>query len=196
MTDWELVNQVKKGNRDSYALLVDRYKKVIFNLAYRFTHDYTEAEDLSQEIFLKVYIRIDDFKNSAKFFTWLYRVAVNKCIDYQRKSKKVLPPMEIKEEINKSNEKDPEECILKKEKVNWVQNAVNSLAEKYKVVIILHHFQGLSYKEISEVLKIPLKTVETRIYRAKKLLKEKLSSEEGGNSGLGRDGNVIKLPRS
>ncbi|MGI6227614.1 MAG: RNA polymerase sigma factor [Peptococcales bacterium] len=180
MNDWDLVLRIVNGEREAYALLVDKYKKAIFNLAYKYTHDYPQAQDLSQEIFIHCYLRLEKFDNRSKFSTWLYRLAIHKCIDWQRKKKRepLLVELDEFQSINKG--KSPEEIFIKKENALWLKKALNNLPEKYREVLFLYHNQGLSYKDISEILGIPRKTVETRIYRGKKLLKEQLSNEQEG----------------
>lgn len=183
MTDWQIVTNVLSGKRESYALLVDRYKKAIFNLAFRFTHNYSEAQDLSQEIFVQAFLQLEKFTYDSQFFTWLYRLAINKCIDWQRNNKRQPEFLELEENFNKNDNTNPEECILQKEKELWLKEVLDNMPEKYRIVIILFHFQGLSYTKISEALQIPVKTVETRLYRGRKILKERLCSGLGVDNG-------------
>jgi len=178
MDDLELVLKVLNGNQESYALLVDKYKNAIFKLAYKFTFDYPRAQDLSQEIFIHCYLQLENFDNRSKFSTWLYRLAVHKCIDWQRKNKREPQLIQLDELQNTGREVSPEEIYLKKERTLWLHNALNHLPDKYRKVLLLYHNQGLSYSEIGEVLNLPVKTVETRIYRGKKFLKELLINKQ------------------
>lgn len=178
MNDWELILKIINGEQEYYALLVNKYKNAIFNLAYKFTYDYPRAQDLSQEIFIHCYLQLENFNNRCKFSTWLYRLAVHKCIDWQRKNKREPQLVELDVLQTDSRELSPEEIYLKKERVVWLQNALNNLPEKYREVLLLYQNQGLSYKDIGEILNLPIKTVETRVYRGKKILKEQLSSEQ------------------
>ena len=178
MNDSELVLKILNGDQESYALLVDQYKNAIFKLAYKFTYDYPRAQDLSQEIFIHCYLQLENFDNRSKFSTWLYRLAVHKGIDWQRKNKREPQFTELDELQNVGRESSPEEIYLKKEKTLWLQNALNHLPEKYRKVLLLYHNQGLSYSEIGDILKLPVKTVETRIYRGKKCLREQLTTKQ------------------
>lgn len=189
MNDWELVLKVLNGSQETFALLVDKYKNGIFNLAYKYTLNYPQAQDLSQEIFLQCYLQLKTFDNRSKFSTWLYRLALNKCIDWQRKNKHQPQLLELNELQNVSSELTPEETYLHKERALWLIKAINNLPDKYREVLLLYHNQGMSYSEIGEILDLPLKTVETRIYRGKKILKEQLTNKEevaeGGLSPYG-----------
>lgn len=185
MNDWELVSKILNGDQESFASLVDKYKNGIFNLSYKFTYDYPQAQDLSQEVFIQCYLQLANFDNRSKFSTWLYRLAIHKCIDWQRKNKREPRLLELDEHQSADRGFSPEEIYLKKERTLWLQNALNNLPERYREVLILYLNQGLSCIEIGEILSIPVRTVETRIYRGKKILKEKLSSELGvGKSEL------------
>ncbi|MFZ7103795.1 MAG: RNA polymerase sigma factor [Peptococcaceae bacterium] len=176
--DLELIQKINSGNRECYGELVDRYKRQIFNLACKFTHDYSQAQDLSQEVFVHCFLQLGSFKENAKFSTWLYRLAVNKCIDWQRKNKREPQFVELIDIVEHRDDGSPEEIYLKKERELWLKNTVLSLPEKYKIVLLLYIKQDLTYGEIGEILNLPVKTVETRIYRAKKLIKKKLNPEQ------------------
>lgn len=178
MNDGDIIGLVLKGQVEAYAFLVDKYKNLICDLCYKYTYDYNEAQDLSQEIFLKAYRKLDAFKGDSSFSTWLYRIGVNTCIDWARKNKKRSPTLSIDgdECIERlpSHNPSPEDEALEGEKRELIREAVIGLPEKYRTVVILYNYKNLSISEISTVLGIPLKTVQTRLYRAKKILKSKL----------------------
>lgn len=184
MQDEDIIRLVLNGRVEAYSILVGRYKNLIYDLCYKYTYDYTEAQDLSQEIFLKVYRKLDTFRNSSSFSTWLYRIGVNTCIDWTRKNKKHSESMSIDEEdyIERipSQCPVPEDIVVDGERREIVRNAIQGLPEKYRTVVILYNFKGFSCSEISNILEVPLKTVETRLYRAKKLLKERLLKPYNG----------------
>jgi len=178
LQDEDIIRLVLNGHVDAYSILVDNYKNMVYDLCYKYTYDYNETQDLSQEIFLKVYRKLDSFKNSSSFSTWLYRVGVNTCIDWTRKNKnkkdiKSIDDDQYGEKIPSLN-KGPEDLAVDAEKNVILRSAILELPEKYRTVVILYNFKNLSCSEISVILDIPQKTVETRLYRAKKLLKEKL----------------------
>lgn len=164
-------------DQHAFQNLVEEYQSCFFlTMAYKFTNNYTEAEDLCQEIFIKVYGALPSFKGQSQLSTWLYRIAVNRCLDWKRRTKPGLFQMVNISEISpglKTNRSTEDEVIYK-EKQEFIHKTVYSLKDKYKTIVILYHFNGLSYKEISEVLSLPVKTIETRLYRARKQIKDKL----------------------
>ena len=188
LQDEAIIRLVLDGHIEAYASLVDRYKNLIFDLCYKYTYDYSDAQDLSQETFLKVYRKLDGFRFSSSFSTWLYRIGTNTCIDWTRKNKnkKDVTSMDDAEymDLIPSQAPIPEEEVLDREKREFVRDVVESLPEKYRTVIILYNYKDLSCSEISDILGVPQKTVETRLYRAKKLLKEKLLKPLGGGEYL------------
>ncbi len=185
MTDELIVEQVLRGNTHVFSEIVNRYKDKVFGMVYRFTNDYAEAQDLSQEVFITVFKNLHLFGEKAKFSTWLYRVGYNLCIDWTRKNKKRRKEAYVQDECLEMADEmyNLEDSIINSYKQKAVRKEINSLAEKYKTVIILYHYQGLSYEEIGEVLKVPVKTVESRLYRSRKLLKKSLEKYRyGGES--------------
>jgi RNA polymerase sigma-70 factor (ECF subfamily) len=184
-SDWDLVLKILNGEQEMFAVLVDKYKDGIFNLAYKYTFDYPQAQDLSQEIFIHCFLHLKNFNNRAKFSTWLYRLAINKCIDWLRKNKRQPHLLELDELQNLGGDLTPEEIYINKERALWLQKVINNLPDKYREVLLLFHSQGFSYSEIGEILDLPVKTVETRIYRGKKILKEQLNTKrEVAKGGL------------
>jgi RNA polymerase sigma-70 factor (ECF subfamily) len=178
LEDEEIVRVVLGGHVEAYSILVDRYKNLIFDLCYKYTYDYSESQDLSQEIFIKVFRKLYTYNGSSSFSTWLYRVGTNTCIDWTRKNKKSKDMVSIDEDecMDRlpSQNPPPEDMVVDSERKEIVRNAVQELPEKYRTVIILYNFKGLSCSEIAEILGDPVKTIETRLYRAKKMLRESL----------------------
>lgn len=176
MNEDKIVEELNRGNTEAFRALVEEYKDRVFSCAYKFTGDYVEAQDLSQEIFLKIYKNIGSFNGQSKLSTWIYRVSTNMCIDWKRKNKNVL---ELKVENFFKNDKEsksdlPEDHIIKKEDRVKIQSKIQRLPDIYKETLILFHFHGMSYRDISKELKISEKTVETRLYRGRRLLKKHL----------------------
>lgn len=192
MRDEELVAIILKGSPHLFSEIVDRYKDRIFNITVRFTNGHCDSQDLAQEIFLLVYRNLASFRGQSSFSTWLYRLSVNRCLDWCRKNKQnqthVLHPIckkEFREDFISQipTELDtPEKILLKKEQDRNLHQAIALLPEKYKAVVIMYHFQELSYKEMGDILHLPVRTVETHLYRAKQRLKELLIQQEGGVS--------------
>ena len=162
-----------------FELLVSRYKNLVYSIILRMTNDAEEANDLAQEVFIKVYRNLDKYQPDYKFSTWIMRITTNLVIDSRRKNKHTT--VSVDEMITEpSTDWGPEQGYLEQEKINEVMTALNSLPDMYKVPIILFHQQGLSYQEISEIINEPLSKVKNRIFRARKMLKEILLSKEGG----------------
>lgn len=178
MNDEYIIRLVLNGQVEAYSELVDRYKNMIYDLCYKYSYDYNEAQDLSQETFIKAYRKLESFRSCSSFSTWLYRIGVNTCIDWTRKNKRTPSTISIDEdqytERLPSQSPAPEELIVSTERRELVRSVIHDLPEKYRTVIILYNYKNLSCGEISQILGIPIKTVETRLYRAKKMLKEKL----------------------
>lgn len=182
MRDEELVTYIIKGRTELFSVIIDRYQSKVFSTVYHYTHDHEEARDLTQEIFIKLYNNLKSYQSKASFSTWLYRIAVNRCIDWTRK-KRIQTVSAIydgnEEELNifdtiADTGGGPEEELIKEENRAYVRKVVEELPEIYKTVIILYYFEGFSPQEISEIIGDPKRTIETRLYRGKNLLKLKL----------------------
>lgn len=184
MNESEIIQRINNGETQLFSLLVEQYKNKVFNLVYRFTSDYAEAEDLSQEIFITVFQKISSFQQDASFSTWIYRVATNKCIDWHRKKKRkrFFSLFGDHRQIAdvEADAPSPSEVYLESEEQKMLHKAVGKLDEKYKMIVVMFYYQHLSYKQIAEVLNLPVRTIETRLYRAKKILKDKLAAEGYG----------------
>lgn len=189
--DENYIEQLKRQDQIAFRQLVTEYQSYFLTMAYKFTNNYSDAEDLSQEIFIKVYNSLPRFKGHSKLSTWLYKIAMNTCLDWKRKTKINLHS--IIHVLDKSveemrNKHTTEEIIVYKENQQIIHKAVFGLKDKYKSIVILYHFNQLSYKEISYIMDIPIKTVETRLYRARKQIKDKLIKQ-----GIG--GEIIEIQR-
>jgi RNA polymerase sigma-70 factor, ECF subfamily len=169
--DIQLVREVQKGSRESFEKLVVRYEKPIFNATYRILRDYEDAKDVTQSVFLKAFENLQSFNGNHRFFSWIYRIAVNESINLC-KSRKRLEPVE---EIRAEEHNTPETLLRSTELDGIVQSALMSLAFDYRVVIVLRHFNDCDYREIGEILEIPEKTVKSRLFTARALLRERLA---------------------
>lgn len=181
MIDENIINELKVGNTKVFESVVDKYKGIVFSIAFKYTNDYNESQDLAQEIFLKIYKNIKSFKGECKFSTWITKISINACLDYKRKNKvKKINLYNDYIDNNDNIQETPEEVIIMSEKQKIIHKLIYELPDIYKNVIIMYHFNEMPYKEICKTLKIPQKTVETRLYRARKILKEKLKNTYGG----------------
>lgn len=175
------------GDRRAFAELVELYKDKIYHLGYRMLNQKQEAEDVVQETFLRVYTNLERYDENQKFSTWIYRIATNLCIDRLRKRK---PSYSIDAEMTNGEgtdwhvilaSKDPgpdEELILSETQTN-IREAIQTLPDKYKAVVILRYLHDMSLQEIGEVLDMPVTTIKTRVHRGREFLRKKLQSEYG-----------------
>ena len=176
------ITQVRKGDQDAYAEIVEIYKDKIFQICYRILGNSHEAEDIAQEAFLRAYTNINSFNIDLKFSSWLYRIATNLCIDRIRKKK---PDYYLDAEVAgtdgltmysqiPANTRLPEEDVESLELRETIQREISRLPEKYRTVIVLKYIEELSLNEISEILDLPLGTVKTRIHRGREALRKQL----------------------
>ncbi len=191
MEEKELIRLSQEGNGEAFGLLVERYKAKVFNLASSWTQDRAAADDLAQEIFIKAYFSLPKFKSRSEFGTWLYRIAVNHTKDYLRKNRSRLKEIPLEEAGEKvltaENGSRREEEQAGEKRRALVQSALLRLPEKHRVILTLRDIQGLSYEEISRILGLSPGTVDSRLFRARKKLREKLAGyigREGGEYGL------------
>ncbi len=177
--DTELIKQVLRGNDVAYSQIIDKYKQKIYAFFYRMTGEQEDSRDLTQEVFTKAYFHLQSYTPTCKFWTWLYRIAYNHCIDELRRRKKT-ERLELGEALL-TDRSTPESVYLAKERTAALQAHVLALPEDYRTVFLLRHTQQLSCQEISEILDIPVNLVQVRLHRARKKLRERLlANKEGG----------------
>jgi RNA polymerase sigma-70 factor (ECF subfamily) len=186
-SDEALVKQFLRGDVSAFAELVARYTAPIFNLAFRLTDDRAEAENVTQETFLRVYAALPRSRTDLAFKPWLFQIAVNLCRDLARKKR----PAAFSE-LETANEPALEESIEDEAPLPFDQleerdlehalaRAVGGLPEIYRAVVTLRYTEELAYEEIAQVLKLPVNTVRTHLFRAKALLRKSLSAWETGD---------------
>jgi RNA polymerase sigma-70 factor (ECF subfamily) len=181
----KLINRALNGDQRAYDALLKRYQHGIYNMIYQMVKNKEETEDLVQETFIKAFHSLDSYNDQYAFSTWLYKIAFNNCIDSIRKKKlrtlSIDKPISLREgEVHHqlpAQIPGPEGKFLFIERKKMIQQAIASLPERYRRVIILRHQEDRSYEEISEILNIPLGTVKARIFRAREMLKKKLQKE-------------------
>ena len=173
-SDNEIIMQCLKGDVDAFELLISKYKRLIYSTAYRMMGNNEEAEDISQEVFIRIYNSLHRYNPEYKFTTWIMKITSNLCLDYLRKRKGEAIPLD--DGIIIKDDKDtPEEEYLRKENSKVVQQAINRIPDKYREYLILYHYRNLSYQEIMDIKEEPLTLVKNRLYRARQMLKEQLS---------------------
>lgn len=183
--DRGVVRQAVKGNREAFDILVEKYYKKIYNLAYRFVGDAEEANDLAQEIFTAAYQNLKKFRGDAKFSTWLFQIATNRgknrfkylkrrgyfagrgqqeSDDERDSSQRAIPDYST----------NPETLLAGKQIQKIVQDAIDDLDPDHKEIVILRDIEGFSYDEIAQMLNLPEGTTKSRLHRARMVVKEKL----------------------
>ena len=184
MTDEQIIGRVRGGETRMFGELVHRYQDPVYGMVVRAVGGREDAQDIAQEVFLRVFRGLDGFKGESKFSTWLYRVTWNLCADWLRRNRRPdrRAAMVAESDSLPDRRVNLEEGFLEEEQRGEVRRAMGKLDERYRGVVNLHYYQKLSYDQIAFVLDMPVKTVETRLYRARKMLRESLeSSGQGGD---------------
>ncbi len=180
-SDQDLIAAVLDGSEVAFAALVDRYQDRVFRLLSRYCRDQVECEDLSQEVFLKVFKKLHTFQHESAFYTWVYRIAVNAATDHlSRASSRRLRLVEDDSTLDDPGlpgdreAASPAAGMMSRELAQVTREIVDSLPEKFRTILVLREFEDLSYTAIAEVLQIQLGTVESRLFRARQRFKEAL----------------------
>jgi RNA polymerase sigma-70 factor, ECF subfamily len=171
--DHELVLRCKRGDRKALGELIREYERPIYNAAFRILGSPDDAADVTQTVFLRVFERIDQYNPEYKFFSWIYRIAINESINQRNRSKDV----QSYEDEHVSTGVRPEDSIDAEKLANVIQACLMELQEDYRVVVVLRHFSEMSYHDISGILGIPEKTVKSRLYSARQLMKARLTEQ-------------------
>jgi RNA polymerase sigma-70 factor, ECF subfamily len=182
--DPELVRRCLAGDEQAYRELIARYERQVYSLTYRMVRQREDAEDLTQETFVRMFKALDRYDPARPFPAWLFTIAARLGIDALRRRRVKLVPL-FRSEPGESEERiidvedpgpGPEVLTQHAEEQAGADRLIGSLPEHYRVVVVLRHQQGLSYEEIAEALHLPLGTVKARIHRARELLKDRLEA--------------------
>lgn len=168
-----LVRRCLQGDKKAFEEIVDRYQKTVFNAAFRILNDYEDAADVAQSVFIRVYENLEKFSARYKFFSWLYKITVNESLNFLKQRKQIGGI--AAEEVADAN--TPEDLYKDVELSESIQQALMQIGLDYRLVIVLRYFQDLSYNEISYVLDTPEKTIKSRLFTARNLLKNIMSEE-------------------
>lgn len=166
--DFKLVSDCLSGNGRSYEVLVEKYHKIIFRLANKFAKDFDDAEEITQSVFVKAYENLKDYNPKYKFFSWLYRITVNESINFEKRKKSVE---KISENFRSVND-DPDKIYDNNALSDVITDALMELDMLYRMPVVLKHFLDYSYKELSYLLGVPEKTVKSRLFTGRQLLKD------------------------
>ena len=168
--DAELVQRCVRGDRRAFEQLVLKYQKPVYNAALRMLRHPEDARDVAQTVFLKAYEHLEDFDPTHRFYSWIYRIALNESINQLNGRKRVAPVPEDEP----SDGPGPEQVLDAEQSGHRVQAALMRLSDEYRAVIVLRHFLDCSYEEMAEVLQLPEKTVKSRLFSARQLLRDAL----------------------
>ena len=189
--DLALVERFKQGDTSAFEDIVVKYQRSVLNLVYRFTGDSSRAEDLAQEVFVRLYRALAGFEAKARFFTYLYKITLNLCLkDREREQRRRAQSIDAgPDDTHRVRElEDPggsaEDIAQRHDTARIVREAVQSLPDDQRTAVILHRFHGLSYEELAEVLEISLPAVKSRLHRAKLALKDRLGTYVTGGGEL------------
>jgi RNA polymerase sigma-70 factor (ECF subfamily) len=177
----DLIQRMKQGDENAFRILVEKHSKPIFHLCFRYLNNAEDAEEVAQDVFIKLQENITSYEPRAKLSTYLYRIAVNRSLNKirDRKVKKWVSLEHVPSVTHESNsfsKFNPDDMLELKEKQQAVRKAIDTLPGNQRTAVLLHRFQGLSYTEIAEVMQCSVSAVESRLFRAKQSLSKKLQN--------------------
>jgi RNA polymerase sigma-70 factor (ECF subfamily) len=183
-SDAEIMLQVKAGDTSAFEYLVQKYRRPMVNFMYRMSHNAAGAEDLAQEVFLRVYRSRENYEASAKFTTWLYRIATNLAVNHARDTRHERPENQVSldepdEESGRTldlPDKGPsaEEAIVQRERLAAIRQRVQALPERQRIAVMMHKYQQMDYRQIADVLKLSESATKSLLFRAYQTLREQL----------------------
>lgn len=181
MSEAGIIEQLKEGNEKVFSNLVNTYRKMVVNTCYGLLHNIEDAEDVAQDVFVEVFRSASGFRGDAKLSTWIYRIAVNRSLNFLRDHKRrrghkpideiVEPPQNV---TGADSNSDPQSDMENAQRSRIIYAAIDALPENQRIAFTLNKYEDLSYKEISEIMKLSLSSVESLMHRAKKNLQKKL----------------------
>lgn len=182
MDEWTLIEQLKKGDEAAFRIIVDTWQDMVYNAALGIVQNAEDAEDIAQEVFVQVYHSVGSFKGDSKFSTWLYRIAVTKSLDHVRRKRRKKRFGFVRSLFGEDSEMPidapdfhhPGVSMEQKENAATLFKAINLLPENQRVAFTLHKLEGLSYQEVSDIMKTTVSSVESLMHRAKSNLQKKL----------------------
>jgi RNA polymerase sigma-70 factor, ECF subfamily len=172
-----------RGDASAFEPIVRRYQRVLFSVARRMLGNYEDAMDATQNTFVRAYQHLDTFDPDRRFFSWIYRIAVNECLNARRGRR---PDEALADVFAESEGGNPLEMVAAQERSESIDAALVKLSEEHRLVVVLRHFADLSYTEISDAIGIPEKTVKSRLFDARQRLGALLRLQPGGPDELCR----------
>jgi RNA polymerase sigma-70 factor, ECF subfamily len=190
VSDVDVMLRVKTGDESAFAYLVQKYRRPMVGFMYRMCHNPSTAEELAQEVFLRVYRSRTSYEPSAKFSTWLYRIATNLAVNHARDTRHERPENTVRlDEPNQETGTTPdladdslsaEEQILKRERLAAIRSKVNALPERQRMAVVMHKYQQMDYRQIADVLKLSESATKSLLFRAYETLREQLKEFVSG----------------
>ena len=182
-TDKQLVERVKRGDKRAFDLLTLKYLHKIISLVGRYLRDQDEVQDVAQEVFIKAYRALPNFRGDSAFYTWLYRIAINAAKNHLVSKSRRPPDTDIDVDDGEfqadsavlRDDDTPEANLATSQMEDVIYKAIADLPEELKVAVTLREFEGLSYEEIAEVMECPVGTVRSRIFRAREAIEKKIA---------------------
>jgi RNA polymerase sigma-70 factor (ECF subfamily) len=183
-SDADVMLQVKAGDDSAFAYLVQKYRRPMVSFMYRMAHNSAAAEDLAQEVFLRVYRSRESYEPSAKFSTWLYRIATNLAVNYARDTRHERP--EVMVSVDEPDQETgltmdvrdtsltAEEAILRRERMAAIRQKVQALPERQRLAVIMHKYQQMDYRQIAQILKLSESATKSLLFRAYETLRVQL----------------------
>lgn len=178
------IQEIIAGNAQAYVHIIDKYKNPLYGMILRMTKNTHDAEDLAQEVFIKVYEQLHKYQRTGSFSSWFYRVAMNHCIDHFRKKR--FASTEIEEWLM-IEEQHPESIYLKKEKHLVLEKLIATLPKDERLVILLRYRQELSYQEISDITQLSMSTIRNKLHRAKQKMRRTINENRSEKDDLSID---------
>lgn len=171
--DWRVIKACQEGDRDAFRILFEAFQDRTYTIAYHYSADEAIARDVTQQVFLKLFSSIQQFRFQSEFSTWLYRLVANVCLDEHRRRRRFIPfDVDVHRVVER---RTGEDHIGKKELSGSVRSAISELKPKLRIVILLRYFEELSYEEMAEVLGVSAGTVASRLNRGHQMLARKLA---------------------
>lgn len=182
LDEWILIEQLKQKNETAFKTVVETWQDMVYNTALSIIQNAEDAEDVAQEVFVQVYESVQSFKGESKFSTWLYRIVITKSMDHLRRKKRKKRFAFVQSLLGINNEilYDPPDFhhpgikLDNKEQASVLFKAISRLPENQKIAFMLHKLEGLSYQEVSEIMKTTISSIESLLHRAKNNLKKNL----------------------
>jgi RNA polymerase sigma-70 factor (ECF subfamily) len=184
LSDADIMLRVKSGDQSAFEFLVEKYRRPMVNFMYRMAHNAASAEDLAQEVFLRVYRSREGYEASAKFTTWLYRIATNLAMNHVRDTRNERPEKTVS--LDEPDQEtgltmdvpdatlSAEQAILRRERLAAIRQRVQALPERQRLAVLMHKYQQMDYRQIGEVLKLSESATKSLLFRAYETLREQL----------------------